>query len=347
MTYFAKHETDEARRVEFIEKIETSSDLLLGVVNDILDFSKMQGNKFSLKPENFNLCDIRKILRDLFSVKAQQKGLEFDILFDCPEIFFVYGDQFRLTQVFMNLVSNAIKFTDEGSVIVSLNHEEVGDEVILRSTVRDTGCGLSEEDIARLFTDFEQFGEVLVKSHEGTGLGLAITKRLVELMHGVVWVDSTLGRGSSFHFVVVLNRPEPSFVQTFPDGLPRIARRSGRVLVVEDSDINAEIAATMLGELGFTVDRAADGIEAIELCRDRSPDYYDLVLMDIHMPRMNGYDTARALKTEHSLSCPILAVTATSEEPDVLESNREYISGAIMKPYKPGVFRVLFDPAVS
>jgi len=344
MTYLARTVTEEPRCVEYIRKIENASEILLGVVNDILDFSKMQEHKFSLKPENFNLSDLRKIMTDLFSLKAQQKGLDFHINFDCGDSFFVFGDQFRLTQVFMNLVSNAIKFTDAGSVAVTLNHEIVGKDVILRCSVRDTGCGLSEDDLSKLFTDFEQFGEVLVKSHEGTGLGLAICKRLVELMHGVIWVDSTLNKGSSFHFVVVLKKPE-QVIQ--PDGqLPQLqlhlAGRTGRVLIVEDNEINSEIAETLLKESGFVTERVVDGLEAVDLCRSLPADHFDLILMDIHMPRMNGYDAARILKRELLLPCPILAVTATSERTDMLEANRDLIAGWLLKPYSPGVFRNLF-----
>ena len=343
MTYFVKTVSSEKKTLDYISKIESASEMLLGVVNDILDFSKMQENKFTLKPENFNLADIRKILQDLFALKSEQKGLDLVIDFDCPDTYFVYGDQFRMTQIFMNLVSNAIKFTEKGVVSVSLNHETIGNDIIIRCTVRDTGCGLSEDDISRLFTEFEQFGKVLVKNHEGTGLGLAISKRLVELMHGVIWVDSTLNKGSSFHFVVVLKKPVPALAIDASANLPRVVRSTGRVLVVEDNEINSEIAQSLLAEIGLSVDQAADGIEAIEICRARSRDYYDLILMDIHMPRMNGYDTARVLKTELALTCPILAVTATSENSETLEANRDVISGTILKPYSPGVFKVLFD----
>lgn len=342
MTYFMKNAITDEKALGYVSKIENASEILLSVVNDILDFSKMQENKFSLKPENFNLADIRKILLDLFSLKAEQKGLDFNIDFDCPDTFLVFGDQFRITQVFMNLVSNAIKFTDQGFVSVSLNHEVIGTDVIVRCTVRDTGCGLSEDDIARLFTDFAQFGKVLVKSQEGTGLGLAISKRLVELMHGVIWVDSTPGRGCSFHFVVVLKKPEASVVTAVPEGLPRIVKKTGRVLVVEDNEINAEIAMSLLRELGFTVDRAEDGLVAIDLCRTNGSEFYDLILMDIHMPRMNGYDTARVLKKEMGVISPILAISATSETPETFMANRDWISGVIPKPYSPGVFKALF-----
>jgi len=346
MTYFVKNLTTQPKCVEYISKIESSSELLLSVVNDILDFSKMQGNKFNLKSENFNLSDIKKILLDLFSLKAQQKGLEMSINFDCPDIFLIYGDQFRLTQIFMNLVSNAVKFTDAGSITVNLNHEVIENDIILRCSVRDTGIGLSEDDISRLFTDFEQFGEVLVKNHEGTGLGLAISKKLVELMNGVIWADSLPGKGSSFHFVVVFRKPAPTFTQTFPADLPHVKRHSNRVLVVEDNEINREIAEALLLELGLSVDHANNGLEAIDLCRSQPTDYYDLVLMDIHMPRMNGYDAARILKQEIAITCPIVVVTATSENSDMLEANKDIISGAILKPYSPGIFRVLFESDV-
>ncbi len=342
MTYFAKMGSVDQKTQDYIQKIENASELLLGVVNDILDFSKMQEHKFSLKPENFNLFDLKKILYDLFSLKARQKGLDFNVEFDCQDPFIVFGDQFRLTQIFMNLVNNAVKFTDEGFVSVSLNHETVGKDIILRCTVRDTGCGLSEDDMAKLFIDYEQFGQVLEKSHEGTGLGLAICKRLVELMHGVIWVDSTLNTGSSFHFVVVLHRPELLHPGEDHQTLPLIHRKTGRALVVDDNEINREISASLLAECGFVTEHAVDGLDALELCRLRDPGYYDLILMDIHMPRMNGYDSAKIMRSELTISCPILAVTATSDGSQGLETNREVFSGFLLKPFSPGLFKSLF-----
>lgn len=342
MTYFLKKGNLEPKEREYVAKIDRASDLLLGVVNDILDFSKMQEHKFSLNPENFNLSDLKKILLDVFALKAEQKGLDLHVEFDCPDVYFVNGDQFRLTQIFMNLVSNAVKFTDKGFVSVAVNTEAIGNEIILRSTVRDTGCGIAEDDLEKLFTDFEQFGNVLHKNHEGTGLGLAISKRLVELMHGVIWVDSAPKKGSSFHFVVVLRRPEPDEPDEKETALPRIERKSGRALIVEDNEINREIALSLLAESGFTAESAEDGLAAIELCQTRAKDYYDLILMDIHMPRMNGYDAARVLKNELSLECPILAVTATSETADNPDTHRDVIAGYIIKPYDPAAFKTLF-----
>lgn len=343
MTYFAKSVAKEERVVGYIEKIESASDILLGIVNDILDFSKMQEHKFSLNPETFNLYGMRRILFDLFADKAAQRGLDFMIDFACSEDFYVYADQFRLTQVFMNLVSNAIKFTDVGMVHVTANVETLGTEVILRCAVRDTGCGLDEDEVSRLFTDFEQFGKVLVKNHEGTGLGLAITKRLVELMHGVIWVDSSVGKGSVFHFVVVLKHAIQQKPENESAELPHVELKSHRVLVVEDNEINAEIAGTLLAESGCTVEYAFDGVEAVELCRSRDVGYFDLVLMDIHMPRMNGYDAARALKKDIGVLCPVFAVTATSENTDQLEANRDVIAGYVPKPYNPLVFKAIFS----
>ncbi len=345
MTYFAKNHASDPKAIEFIQKIENASDILLGIVNDILDFSKMKEHKFSLNPETFNLYGMKKILADLFIDKAARKGLEFTIDFACPEDFYVFADQFRLTQIFMNLVSNAIKFTDTGLVHVSANVETLSEEVILRCAVRDTGCGLDEDELSRLFTDFEQFGKVLVKNQEGTGLGLAIAKRLVELMHGVIWVDSTPGKGSIFHFVVVLKRSGATSPVTSDNTLPRVELKTRRVLVVEDNEINAEIAGNLLAESGCTVEFAQDGVEAVELCKTRSPDYFDLVLMDIHMPRMNGYEAARIIKRDLGVICPILAVTATSDNAEELESNRDVIANYLLKPYNPGVFKTIFGMA--
>ncbi len=343
ITYFARSHCSDGKCLEYISKIENASELLLSVVNDILDFSKMQEHKFSLNPENFNLFDLQKILTDLFALKAIQKSLELRIEFDCPQRFYVYGDQFRLTQIFMNLVSNALKFTENGFIKVSLNHENIGDDIILRCTVRDSGLGIVEKDLDKIFTDFEQFGQVLVKTHEGTGLGLAICKRLVELMHGVIWVDSLPGQGSSFHFVVVLKKPTELTGEELSMNLPRIERHSGRILVVEDNEINGEIVETLLAREGLEVLRATNGLEAIDICREKGPDAFDLVLMDIHMPRMNGYDAARVLKQEIGIRCPIIAVTATSENTRVLEENGDIIDGYIIKPYDPEVFHELFS----
>lgn len=341
MTYFAKMEKLDKKVADYVQKIDNASELLLGVVNDILDFSKMQEHKFSLNPEVFNLFDLKKIILDLFSLKALQKGLEFTVNFDCGDTFFVYGDQFRLTQVFVNLVNNAVKFTEKGSVSVSLNHEIVGTDIILRCTVRDTGCGLTEDEVSKLFTDYEQFGQVYEKKYEGTGLGLAITKRLVELMQGVVWVDSTLNIGSSFRFVVVLQKPENLLFPSIDHPLPSISRNTGRVLVVEDNEINREIAGALLAENGFVVEYAEDGLDAIELCRSNDTEYYDVVLMDIHLPRMNGYDAAKVLRYELNMSCPIIAISATSWENEDFEKNKDVFSGYILKPYSPKVFKNL------
>lgn len=343
MTYFAKTSAQEPKCIEYVQKIENASELLLGVVNDILDFSKMQEHKFTLKPSNFNLSDLKKILSDLFALKAKEKGLTLSLNFDCPGVFYINGDQFRLTQIFMNLLSNAIKFTEKGFISVFLNHEIIGNDIILRCTVRDTGNGLSEDDIFKLFTDFAQFGDVLNKSHEGTGLGLAITKRLVELMHGVIWVDSKKNKGSIFHFIVVLNKADTLEIPEMTHTLPKISRTSGHVLVVEDNEINAEIAGTLLAEFGCTIEYAVDGVEAVAICASHPPNYYDLMLMDIHMPRMNGYDAARILKEDQHVTCPILAVTATSENTELLEANADIIAGYILKPYNPGIFKTLFE----
>jgi len=347
MTYFLKQCELDPRAVSYVQKIENASELLLGVVNDILDFSKMREHKFTLHPDAFKLLDIRKILLDLFFLKAERKGIALSVDFDCPEDYVVVGDQFRLTQVFMNLVANAVKFTVRGRVSVSVNLEELGNDVILRCQVSDTGCGLAEESVARIFADFEQFSEVLNKNHEGTGLGLAICKRLVELMNGVIWVVSRLGKGSSFHFVVVLGVPERKPAEVEPPARATVSRRSGRVLLVEDDEVNAEIAVRLLAELGYEAELALDGVDAVERCRAATPGHYDAVLMDVHMPRMNGYSAARLIKTEPQLDCPGCLVTAAEGEASEMESIHDIIDGSILKPYNPVVFREIFESGAT
>lgn len=340
MAYFAKKLSNNEKCTEYIQKIENASELLLGVVNDILDFSKMQENKFSLNPEVFNLYDLRKIFLDLFTLKARKKGLDFSVDFNCTDPFFVSGDQFRLTQIFMNLVGNALKFTEEGFVSVSLNYEKIGKDIILRCSVRDSGCGLSEDDLGKIFTDFEQFGQVLIKSHEGTGLGIAICKRLVELMDGVLWVDSQLNMGSSFYFVVVLGNPGTSTAHV--NKLPRISKKTGRILVVEPIEITSEIAITLLSSLGYFGEWVQTGEEAIERCRANSREYYDAILMNIHLPGINGNETAHIIKREVGLTCPILAVTTQAVEESEIDGTHGGIDGYVHKPYNPEEFKKLF-----
>lgn len=204
LTFVAKKYCETEKNLVYLEKIEHATEQLLNVANDILDFSKMKETTFELLNEAFNLKKIKNILVDLFKMDALKKQIDLSINFDCPDDLIIYGDQFRLTQIFMNIISNALKFTQNGSITVSLGYELLKNDIILRCHIKDTGIGISEENLVSLFTDYEQFGQVLEKKFEGTGLGLAITKRLVELMNGVIWVESTPGKGSIFYFVVVL-----------------------------------------------------------------------------------------------------------------------------------------------
>lgn len=339
MAYFAKKLSENDKCREYIQKIENASELLLGVVNDILDFSRMQESKFSLNPETFNLFDLRKILIDLFALKAQQKGIEFLVEFNCPDPLPVYGDQFRLTQIFMNLAANAIKFTEHGIVAVALNYEKVGADIILRCSVRDTGCGISEEEIGKIFTDFEQFGQVLVKSHEGTGLGLAICKRLVELMGGVIWVDSTPDKGSSFFFVILLKDPEQQSTE-HQKVIPQIRNRHGQVLLVDTGGINSEIAATLLNSLGYIGVQAKSVDEALALCHNAATGYFDAVLMDFGLARQYGNNAVSAIRDATGTESPILCIIEeNAEESDAVVN--EY-DGCIRKPFNPEDFSNLF-----
>ena len=338
MAYFAKKLSENEKCREYIQKIENASELLLGVVNDILDFSRMQESKFSLNPETFNVYDLRKILLDLFTLKAEQKGLEFQVEFNCSDPLQVYGDQFRLTQIFMNLVGNAIKFTDQGLVAVSLNYEKIGADIILRCSVRDTGCGLSEDEVGKLFTDFEQFGQVLVKSQEGTGLGLAICKRLVELMKGVIWVDSSPGKGSVFHFVVLLQDPAGTGRHDGKEP-PRIKNRHGQVLLADPAEINNEIAVALLNTLGYTGITATSMENALDLCQSGASGYYDAIAVDINLARNAGEPALVRIRDLVGEECPILGIV----EPDHEETDDDYVfDGFLHRPYSPEEFREYF-----
>lgn len=338
MAYFARKLSTDDKCSDYIQKIENASELLLGVVNDILDFSRMQDSKFALNKDSFNVQDLKKILLDLFSLKAQQKGLEFIVEFNCPDPLYVYGDQFRITQIFMNLIGNAIKFTSNGLVAVALNYEKVGSDIILRCSVRDTGCGLTEEESGRILNDFEQFSQVLVKQNEGTGLGLAICKRLVDLMGGVIWVDSTPGKGSSFHFVIMCNDPSAGQL-SFSESLPRIRYRTGRALIVDSNEINSEIAATLLSTVRYIGVTAKSLEEAVSLCQSDSSGYYDAVIVDLDLVKDAELSLLEDLKEAIGDECILIAAISLDSEK---RQAGALFGGFLHKPYNPEEIREAF-----
>lgn len=341
MSHFLKNTDLTEKQKDLVNKIENSSDVLLSIINDVLDISKMKSRKMVLYPVEFQLMEAVYTVRDMFHAQMQEKGLEWreNIMID-PDCS-VCLDRTRFIQILVNLVGNAFKFTSRGSIGISIRKiSEDNKRIYLQFRIEDTGIGIDPQDIHRLFHEFEQLENHLSKQQMGTGLGLAICSHIVQAMGGYIWVKSEKDEGSRFYFTI----PAPKALSQSDLQIPASRRnlrpdgRGARILVVEDTEINAEVVENLLEEVGIPCDKAIDGLEAVNICRTHDRDYYHLILMDIHMPRMNGYEASRALKEELKMETPILALTATSLDNKVIEENREIIDGFILKPIKAEAF---------
>ena len=303
---------------DYIGKVESSALALLGIINDILDFSKIEAGKMSIESIDFNLEQVLENLSHLVTLKAEEKGLEllFSIGDDVP--ISLIGDPLRLGQVLSNLASNAIKFTEAGEVVVSVNVVSKKEkDVNLRFSVKDTGVGLSEEHMGKLFHSFSQADSSTTRKYGGTGLGLAICKRLIEIMGGEIRVDSEPGKGSTFTFTALFKIQEKKNIRLLE---PSLDLKGMNVLVVDDNAAAREILKRTLESFSFKVTTVASGEEALtELKRNannKEAQTYELVLMDWKMPGMSGIQTTRVIKSESGIpkTPTIIMVTAYGRE---------------------------------
>jgi len=336
---------DEAR-LRLARMAHSSAEKLLSVINDILDFSKIEAGKLELQTAGFHMRDMVKEVTDLFWIKAQKKNISIrgDVDEQVPDA--VEGDSIRLRQVLINLIGNAVKFTDSGEVYLGVRLEqETSEGILLRFDVRDTGSGIKKEEQRKIFDAFSQADSSMARRHEGTGLGLAISKQLVEMMQGSIGLESQPGNGSLFWFTVRLGRSQVGTEQVVPAGAHGEATEcvlSGqrlRVLLAEDNPVNQEVGRLILEGLDCLVDVVDDGRLTVEAVFDQE---YDLVFMDCQMPEVDGYEATKTIRRRERGSgrtkrrVPIVALTAHA-----MEGDRELCLSAGMddylsKPFNPG-----------
>ncbi len=321
-----------AEQRDFARTIKQSAEALLRIINNILDFSKIEAGRMELDSVEFNLQIVVKGVTDLLTPKAVEKGLELGITIEGDVPLLLRGDPGRLRQVLINLVGNAIKFTETGEVLVAVGLiEDTGETAILRFEVRDTGIGIRADRYEALFEPFSQLDSSTTRKYEGTGLGLAISRQLVQLLGGELSVTSTPGQGSVFSFTVRLGRPDAPDDQPPTDAQTTVGLR---VLVVDDNPVNQKVAINLLRKAGHTVDLAVNGQEAVELANRRD---YELILMDCHMPEMDGFQATAAIRAAEGPRgpVPIIAMTANVTERDREACLAVGMNDYIAKPVEP------------
>ena len=328
---------------DYLTKIDYSAKSLLNIINDILDFSKVEAGKLELEDIPFLLASVLENVRSIASIRASEKGLKFEIRVapDVPAE--LIGDPLRFGQILLNLVTNAVKFTEVGEVFLSIALGAQTDrDVELVTTVRDTGIGMSEADQARLFTSFSQGDSSITRRFGGTGLGLAISKALVQKMGGTISVRSAPGAGSAFTFSVRLGLPAPRAIER-ATGTPADAstvamndRLAGRtVLVAEDNTINRQIMDRLLRRLGIAVKFAVDGREAVDAVLAPGA-HFDAVIMDVQMPVMDGLEATRLIRRHATAAeLPIIAMTAHALEEERLLCLAAGMNDHLTKPVDP------------
>ena len=320
MTDLALMTIDDEERNDFLNTIKESSDALLTVINDILDFSKIESGRMTLESRSFNLYGLLESIMTSLGFSARETGIAMNLIIDPAVDEYLRGDPIRLRQVMTNIIGNALKFTEEGSIDVRIKpcddgSPAVDEGITLHFSVCDTGIGIPADRVDAIFDSFTQAEASITRKYGGTGLGLAICKELVELMGGKIGVKSSKGKGSTFYFTAVFEKSERDKKgiqkEALVENKESISRTEYSILLAEDNILNAKLAKVVLKKLGCTVAIVNDGFELLEKLKN---EHFDLILMDIEMPRMNGIDASLSVRNgfagEDNINIPIIAMTA-------------------------------------
>ncbi|VAX09525.1 diguanylate cyclase/phosphodiesterase (GGDEF & EAL domains) with PAS/PAC sensor(s) [hydrothermal vent metagenome] len=343
MSYLALQTGLTSKQASCVNKIHNASNALLVLINDILDFSKIEAGKMDMEAAPFRLGDVISNLTSLITVKAQEKGLELLVAIDPAVPNNLVGDALRLGQILINLANNAVKFTDTGEIVLRVETlETTNDQVKLQFLVTDTGIGMTEEQVGKLFQSFSQADASTTRKYGGSGLGLSISKQLTEMMGGEIRAESKLGEGSSFIFTANFGLSEDmEITRQIQDtrghlGLDIAADiRGARILLVEDNEMNQQVAYELLEMAQLVVTIANNGQEAVDLVRAANPPF-DCILMDVQMPVVDGYEATRMIRLDEQFrDLPIIAMTANVMTSDRKKAQEAGMNDHVAKPIDP------------
>lgn len=333
-----KYSDDPKRRKDYIRKIKTSSEFLLSLINNVLEMSRIESGKTVLDESVWSVEQFNDSIYSIFDEQMKSKGIEF-IREINVEHEYVYCDSTRLREVFHNILSNAYKYTPEGGKISMVLNELPSDKegfAVFQTEITDTGIGMSKEYLPHLFEEFSREKTSTESKVGGTGLGMTIVRHLVDMMDGRIEVESEPGKGTKF--VVTLSHriaeKEKIYLENPADTQPD-EFKGKRILLAEDNELNVEIATDFLEEAGFEVYHAADGQICVQMMEEAEAGYYQLILMDIQMPNMNGYEAARAIRKvsdAKKAGIPMIAMTANAFEEDKRAALEAGMNGHLAKP---------------
>jgi len=320
---------------DYVETVRNSSDALLEIINQILDFSKIEAGKMVLENQPFNLRNCLETALDLIAPNAAEKGLNLAYIIEETTPNRLVGDDTRLRQILVNLLGNAVKFTDEGEVVVTVRPHQISvDKYAIHFAVRDTGIGIPQERIGRLFRSFSQVDASTTRKYGGTGLGLSISKHLVESMGGEIHVESEKGAGSVFSFWIVVDvQPETSLLYPIGDQ-PELARK--RVLIVDDNATNIRILIQQTKSWGMEPHPYCSGAEALEILR--KGEIFDIAILDLQMPEMDGISLAHEIrKLRNPETLPLVMLTSLGSQIEREDNENKLFAASLVKPIKPSV----------